>query len=117
MAHCWGAAGKVLLEMEGRGVLQNLIANVGQLEIVYIPVKGWIIDPDVHGYFDGTSDIVHLPTLYGEIVYTECNDQRCYHGHRWRREALRCSLNLSPKVIVKLPMYSSSQSSWSHLKL
>ena len=34
----------MLLEMEGRGVKQDLIPNVRQLEFSNVPVKGWIID-------------------------------------------------------------------------
>ena len=35
--------------MEGKGVEQDLILYVGQLELNNIPVKGWNIDPAVHG--------------------------------------------------------------------
>ena len=66
-----GAAVKVLLEMEGRDVLQDLIPNVGQLELVYLPLKRWIIDPDVCGLLDGPGDALCLPTHYGEIVATD----------------------------------------------
>ena len=43
---------KVLLRMKGRGVLQDLIPDVGQLELAYVPIKGCIIDPYVHGILD-----------------------------------------------------------------
>ena len=61
----------VLLEMEGRAVLKYLIPNVGQLEHAYVSIKGWIIDPDVHGLLDGHGDLVYLSTHYGEIVHTD----------------------------------------------
>ena len=31
-------------------MLQDLIPDVGQLDFAYIPNKGWIIVPDVHGF-------------------------------------------------------------------
>ena len=53
MAHCGVETIKVLLEMEGRSVLWDFIPNVGQLELACIPIKRWIIDPNVHGLLDG----------------------------------------------------------------
>ena len=41
-------AAKMLLEIKGREVLKDLILNVRQLELSYVPFKGWIIDSDVH---------------------------------------------------------------------
>ena len=70
-AHCWGQLRWVLLDMEGRGVWQDLIPHVGQLEIANVPVKGWIIDHDVYGLLYGSSDVVHLPTHCGKVVYTD----------------------------------------------
>ena len=71
MAHCGMVTAKVLLEMGGRGILEDLIPNVEQLELAHFPFKGWIIDPDFHGLLVGPGNTVHLPTHYGEIVYTE----------------------------------------------
>ena len=71
MAHFEMAMVKVLLEMEQRGVLQDLIQNAGYLELVYVPFKGWIIDPDVHGLLDSPGNTVCLPTHYREIVHTD----------------------------------------------
>ena len=34
-------------------------------------VKGWIIGPDVHGFLDGSCDVVDLPTYYGEVVHAD----------------------------------------------
>ena len=39
VAHCGITTVDVLLEMEGKGVLQNTIPNVGQLELTYVPIK------------------------------------------------------------------------------
>ena len=30
--------------MEGRGVLQDLFQNMGQLELANVPIKAWITD-------------------------------------------------------------------------
>ena len=49
--------------------MQDLIPNVSFLELVYILVKGWIIEPDVHSLLDGPGEAVHLSTHYGEIVH------------------------------------------------
>ena len=55
---------QVLLKMEGRGVLQDLIPNVGQLELAYVPIMGWIIDPDVQGFLDGPGNMyTSLPIM------------------------------------------------------
>ena len=70
MANWWMAATKVLLEMEGRGVYQDLIPNAGLLELTYVPINRWIIDPDMHDLLDGPGDVVCLPTHCGEIVQT-----------------------------------------------
>ena len=49
MGSLWGETERVFFEMEGRGVLQDLILYVGQMELADVPVKGLIIDPNVHG--------------------------------------------------------------------
>ena len=40
MAHCKIAVVKVLLMMEGKCVMQDLIPDMGQLELAYVPIKG-----------------------------------------------------------------------------
>ena len=37
--------------MEGRTDEQDVTSNTGQLEFANVPIKGWIIVPDVHGLF------------------------------------------------------------------
>ena len=44
---------------------------MGQLELANVPIKGWIIDPDVHGLLHGPCDVVCLPTQYGKVVHTD----------------------------------------------
>ena len=61
----------MLFGMEGRGVLQVLIPYLWQLELAYVTIKGWIIDPDVHSLLDGHGDVLCLPTHYGEIDHTD----------------------------------------------
>ena len=102
--------------MEGRGVKQDLIPYVGQLELANIPVKGWIIDPDEHGFFYGLSEVVHLPTNYGEVVCTEAMTRdiaMVIDGER----GPEMFPEPFPINLAGSPMYSSSQSSWSHLYL
>ena len=55
------------VEIEGRVVLQDLVPNVEKLELAYVPIKGWIIDPDAHGPLDSCDDTVCLPTHYGGL--------------------------------------------------
>ena len=56
--------------MESKNVLQDIISDEGKLELAYVPIKGWIIDPDVHGLLDGHGNTVHLPH-YREMVHTD----------------------------------------------
>ena len=56
--------------MMGRGIKQDSIPHVGQLEFANVPIEGWIIDPDVHGLLNGPCDVVCLPTYYGEVFHT-----------------------------------------------
>ena len=55
------AVGKGLLEMEVKGIKQDLIQYVGQLECASVPIEGWVIDPDVYGLLGGSCD-VYIPT-------------------------------------------------------
>ena len=106
----------VLLDMEGRGVLQDLIQDVGKLELVYVCIEGWITDPDVHSLLVGPHNTVCLLIHYGNIIHTDEMTQGVtiiINGGR----ALRHSLNLSPRVLADTPMYSSSQLAWAHLNL
>ena len=60
-----------MLMIGGRGVLQDLIPDVGQLELAYAPIKGWSIDPDVYGLLDDPGNALYIPTHYGETVHTD----------------------------------------------
>ena len=53
--------GSRLPEMEGKGVLQNLIPHVGKLEFPQVPFEGWVIDIDEHGLFYGPGDAECFP--------------------------------------------------------
>ena len=55
--------------MEVRGVEQDLIPYVGQLELPKVPVEGWVIDPDVHGLFCGLCNAVQLSDHNGQVVH------------------------------------------------
>ena len=85
--------------MEGRGVLLDLIKNVGQLELADVPVERWIIYPDVCGLLDGPDDVLHLPTHFEKLVHADVITRgvtMVIEGEG----ALRCSLNLSPKGLA-----------------
>ena len=56
--------------MQGRGIEQDLISYVGQLEFTNVPIEEWTIDPDVHHPFDSPCNVMHLPTHYGKNVHT-----------------------------------------------
>ena len=45
--------------------------GVVQLELPYVTIKGWIIDPNVYGLLDGPGNTMWLPTYYGETVHTD----------------------------------------------
>ena len=103
-------------KVEGRGIMQDLSPCVGQLKVANIPVEGWIIDPDVHGLLNGPCDVVHLPTLNGEVVHTAV--MTCGVGMvKVGEGAQRCFPSLSPKVLVDSFIYSLSDSSLLHLYL
>ena len=60
---------KGLFQLEVRGVEQDLVSNVGQLELAIVPVEGLIINPGVHGPLGGPSDVLWLCTHNGEVVF------------------------------------------------
>ena len=57
--------------MEGRGVVQDLIPNVGQPEFAQVPVESWIIDADEHCLLDGTGNALCLPAHNGKTVHID----------------------------------------------
>ena len=80
------------------------------------PVKGWIIDHDPHDLFDGPIGIVHFLDHYGETVQTDVMPRgvtMVIDGEG----ALKCSISLSSKMLADSTIYSSLQSTWSHLYL
>ena len=52
---------KELLWIEVRGIEQDLIPYVGQLELANVPTEGWIIDPNIHSLLDGSYNVMYLP--------------------------------------------------------
>ena len=57
--------------MEGRGVLQDLITDVEELELPQIPVERWIIDLYELGFLDDPGTAMHLPTHYRKTVHID----------------------------------------------
>ena len=43
---------KGLIKLEDKGINQDPIPYVEQLELANVPTEAWIIDPDVHGLLD-----------------------------------------------------------------
>ena len=66
-----GCSWEVVTWGGGHSVKQDIILNVRQLEFTSIPLKGWLIDPDVHGFLDSVGGVVCLLAHYGEIVCTD----------------------------------------------
>ena len=62
---------RILPEVAGRGVLQDLIPDMGQLEFAQIAIEGWVINPYEHGILDGSGNAMCLPTHNGEIFNTD----------------------------------------------
>ena len=60
---------KGLFQLDVWGVKQDLILYVGQQVLSNILFERWIIDPDIHGLFDGPCNVVRYPTQNGEIVH------------------------------------------------
>ena len=44
--------------LEVRGVEQDLVSYMGQLELSNVLVEGWIIDTDRHSLLDGSCNVV-----------------------------------------------------------
>ena len=102
--------------MEGRGVEQDLIQYVGQLELVIVPVKGWIINLAVTGLLYGPNDGMCLPTNYGEVV---CTDVMTIDLAMVINGGRGCKVLLEPfiKSTCRFLDIPSLQSSLSHLYL
>ena len=82
--------------------MQDLFPHVGQLDFANVPIKGWIIDPDVHGLPDGPLDVVCLSTHYGKVVHTDimtCGASMVIGG----REGLKIFPELFPKSPCRFP--------------
>ena len=73
MGPFWGATVKVLTEMEGRVVKWDFVLYMVQLGLANIPVKEWIIHPDVDGLLYGHSDVWHYDVVsnYGEFFHSD----------------------------------------------
>ena len=46
--------------------------NVWQLELAHISIEGWIISPDVNGFFDCSEEVLVFPCQYTEIFNRYC---------------------------------------------
>ena len=65
-------------EVEGKGVLQDLIPYVGQLVFLKVPLEIWVIITDEHGLLDCPGDAIGFPAYHGEsplywgVLWTDC---------------------------------------------
>ena len=62
--------------MEGRGVLQDFIPDVQQLNLAQVPIEGWIIDPYENGLLDGPANTMCFPTHFPKTVHIDAVAQR-----------------------------------------
>ena len=53
--------------MEGRGVLQDIIPDVGQLKLAQVPNERWIIDPYEYGFLNDPGNAVHFLTTMEKL--------------------------------------------------
>ena len=53
--------------MEDRGIEQDLIPYVWQLDLANVLTEVWTTDPDVHCLLD----VLHLPMNYSKVVHTD----------------------------------------------
>ena len=60
-----------LAEVEGRGVLQDLIPDVGSCYFSRFLLRGWVIDTDQLGFPHGPGDSVCFPAYSGEAVHVD----------------------------------------------
>ena len=65
----WEASEKMLLDMGSRGVQQDHIQIVAQLEFGNVLLSDGSLTLDVHDIYDGPSVVVCLLVHCGEIVY------------------------------------------------
>ena len=72
--------------MEERGVLQNLIPDVGQLKPAQVPIEEWIIDPYECGLLGGSGSDVCFPSPLWKKMFTliHCSEEYDY-VHIWGR--------------------------------
>ena len=55
--------------MKVRGIEQDLISYVGQLDLASVPIEEWIIDPDVYGLPDGFMTLYASPAYSGKVFH------------------------------------------------
>ena len=87
-----------------------------QMVFAYVPIKGWIVDPYIYCFFEGSDKVLVLPLHNSKVVKGGAITSDVTMVIYWEG-ALRCSLNLSPNVLDDSPIYSSSHSTLSHLYL
>ena len=49
--------------------MQNLIPDMWQMVLANISIQGWIIDPNVESFFDGSHEVLVLSPHYADVIY------------------------------------------------
>ena len=49
--------------------MQNLIPDVWQMVFAHVSIQGWIIDPNVDSFFDGSHLGLVLSPHYAKVIY------------------------------------------------
>ena len=56
----WNGHWVKLFQFEFWGVKQNLIPYMRQIVFTYIPIQGWIVDPYIQSFFNGSHEVLLL---------------------------------------------------------
>ena len=103
----------VIINFKVRGVWQDSVPYMMEIILTHISVMCGIVDPDEYRFFYSPDKVMVLPPYDGEVGWGSA--MPCLgvmHMDGWG--FLRCSLNLSPKVLEVSPMYSSLHVSSPH---
>ena len=63
--------------------MQNLIPDVWQVVFAYVSIQGWIIDPNVESFFDGSHHVLVLSPHYAKIISANQVTRDVIVVHRW----------------------------------
>ena len=96
----------LVLELEFWGVNWNYIPYMWEVILTYVPIKGGIVYPCVHGLLNCSEKTFSLPAYMlklPNVVGSPLVDHRPYRGEG----AFRYSFSVSLNVLAYSPMYFS----------